>query len=433
MKKHFRKKLLVDNIIPKKINDISKKYRNLLLKDLEKGLLETETVTKCHCGCQQLETISKIDRFGLPFGSLICKGCGLILTSPRLKEKSLPYYYDKYYHPLNFGIENLNNRNALFGDGQGKKIFNKLKQYLPNKKMLKVLEIGTGTGSVLQEFKDAANIHSIQVNELGTEYSQECIKACQQRNINVTEGNLETIVNKNETYDIIILSHVFEHFIHLKKELNNLKKIMTEDTLLYIEVPGLFVNHKKWYYDFSYLIYHVHAHMYNFSKDTLTNVLSQSGFIEIDSNEEVEAIYKIGNPSQSHPKNIMQKTLDYLLFLDENQEYFLKEFKDKIFYEKQYRQQQQTIINREQTIKGKESLIHKQQQTIQKQQQTIINREQTIKGKESLIHKQQQKLQELEQKLRKIKISILKLKRTYILIHPIKKYKYYKEILKDIL
>ena len=422
MNNNFRKNLLIDNIIPKKINDIAKKHRALLMHDLENNVIETETISTCQCGSLNLEELSKIDRFGLPFGSLICQDCGLVSTSPRITNKSLPYYYNKYYHPLNFGIESLENRNALYSDGQGVKIFTKLKPFLPKTNKLNILEIGAGTGSVLTEFKEEAKKHKIEVTELGTEYSDECIRECQNRNINIIEGNIQTVIATNKQFDVIILSHVFEHFVDLKKELSDLRKLMHSQSLLYIEVPGLLVNHKKWYYDFSYLIYHVHAHMYNFTKETLSNLLSQSQFKQIDANEEVEAIYKLSDNNKINTINSYSETLKYLKFLDENNAYFVQESEDKRFYERQYYQQQQTIINRENTIQGKEALINKQKDQIEKQKDQIEKQKDQIEKQNTKIEKQNTKIEKVNKKLTSIKT----------LLHPIQKYKAYKNLIKEI-
>jgi len=253
LKQDFRKELLKTNITSKKLTEVSKKYKDTFLEDLKNKVIQTEVVKVCQCRSSKLEKLTKIDRFGLPFGSLICKECGLILTSPRISQKSLPYYYDKYYHPLNYGVENLENQTALFKDGQGEKIFGILKDFLPKKDKIKVLEIGAGTGSVLYELKKEAKSNNILVEELGCEYNQDCIEKSKAKGINTIFGDTKTIVSLNQKFDVIILSHVFEHFINLKQELNNLQKLMTKETLLYIEVPGIMVNHKKACYNFSLL------------------------------------------------------------------------------------------------------------------------------------------------------------------------------------
>ncbi len=310
----FRQELLRTDIVPRQLNEVSQKYKELFLKDLESGKIEIEVVTECQCGSSKLEQLTNIDRFGLPFGSLICQDCGLIITSPRIKEESLPYYYDKYYHPLNYGKEHLENQTALFADGQGKKIFNILKEHLPKREKIKVLEIGSGTGNILSEFKEEAKKESISVEELGTEYNQDCIDLAKSREINIIYGNIDTVVKKEEKFDVIILSHVFEHFIDLQKEMNSLKQLMHSETLLYIEVPGVMKSHEKDYYDFSFLGYLVHAHMYNFTKATLVNTVVHYGFKNIYSNEEVESVFKLTDKTEENTQsaNSYNEIMEYL-------------------------------------------------------------------------------------------------------------------------
>ncbi|WP_257110071.1 class I SAM-dependent methyltransferase [Aliarcobacter trophiarum] len=294
----------------------------MFLEDFKNKVIKTELVEKCQCGSLNLEELTKIDRFGLPFGSLICRDCGLVMTNPRMSQESLSYYYDKYYHPLNYGEEHLENQVALFEDGQGKKIFTIIKDFLPKKEKISVLEIGAGTGNVLSEFKEEAKKENIIVEELGTEYNNNCINKCKEKSINTIFGNIQTVIGLNKKFDLIILSHVFEHFIDLNKELDDLKQLMVDKTLLYVEVPGLFVIHEKDYYNNSFLGYHIHAHMFNFNKDSLNNLMHMSGFESKFINEKVESVYSLkhninGSIQNNFIKNSYSKVLNYLELLSE--------------------------------------------------------------------------------------------------------------------
>ncbi len=331
----YRINLLCENKIPRKLNDVSKKYKNMLSREINDKKILTETIRECQCGSTKLELLTNIDRFALPFKSLICQECGLVMTSPRIKEESLPYYYEKFYHPLTYGKESLEKQEVLFSKGQGNKIFNLVKDFLPKQKELKVLEIGVGTGSVLKEFKYEANLNNYLVQELGTEYSSECIEICKKNDIKAIFGNAESAIEHNIEFDLIILSHVFEHFIDLQKELNTIKHLMTKKSILYIEVPGLFIIHKKPGYNFSLLGYLTHAHMYNFTLDSLNNILSMHGFKMLYGNEEIESIFIFDN-KKTHIQNAYLKIMHYLEFLDNNQNYFntqqniLKKYNNRI-------------------------------------------------------------------------------------------------------
>jgi len=399
--KDFRKELLRTDIVPRKLNEVSLRYKEMFLEDLESGKIKTEKVTQCQCGSKNLEQLTKVDRFGLPFGSLICKDCGLVITSPRICEESLPYYYDKYYHPLNYGKEHLEDQTALFADGQGKKIFNILKEFLPNKEKLKVLEIGAGTGNVLAEFKDEAKLHNINIQELGTEYSNDCItKAKKENNINVIFGNIETIEKRKEKFDVIILSHVFEHFIDLHEELKRLKKLMTEDTLLYIEVPGIMVNHKKSYYNFSFLGYLVHAHMYNFTKDTLVNILQNYGFKNIIANEEVESVFTLDKSSDYVYKNSYKDIINYLQKFYDSYEFLKLAILEKL------EKLEIRIQTRDEEIQNLKETVEKQKIRIQTRDEEIQNLKETVEKQKIRIQTRDEEIQNLKETVEKQKIRI---------------------------
>jgi len=400
----------------RELNDVTKKYKELLLKDIESKAILLEKVEECIC-CKnkKFEKLLDVDRFDLPFGSYICKDCGLVTTSPRIKQESLPYYYEKYYHPINYGKESLENQTALFKEGQGKKIFDKLKPYIKAKSKLSILEIGAGVGNVLDEFKVEATIKNIEVDLLGTEYSDECIIQCEKKNISTIKGNAETILTTGKTFDLIILSHVFEHFIDLNNELTILKKLLDKDGLLYIEVPGILDIHDKEYYDFSFLGYSVHAHMYNFSLKTLTNVAQNNNFTLLEGNEEVTAIFQ-----QSETKKITSQnsSVEILKYLD-----YLKN--DKIIFTKIF-----TKLNKD--IEKYKTQVENRNKDIEKYKTQVENRNKDIEKYKTQVENKNNENKSLKDILMNIQKSYSKIKSISIIQNPHKKYKAYTNLMKEI-
>ena len=288
----FRNILFEKDRIPRKLNENAEQQRLLFLEYIKNGKIKTEEVTSCQCGSEELEKIANIDRFGLPFSSLICKKCGLVITSPRIAPSSLPEYYDRFYHVLNYGHLHVHDQQALFRLWQGNKIYRMLKPYLPDKKELSLLEIGAGTGNVLKEFTAEAAKEEVAVSAEGTEYSYDCIEECRQAGVNIVYGDLDTMIAKGGTYDVLILSHVFEHFTDLKAEMSKIKKLIKPEGLLYIEVPGLCNIGNIATYNFDFLEYVIHAHMYNFNRVSLTAVLAEGGFETLAANEKAEAVFR---------------------------------------------------------------------------------------------------------------------------------------------
>jgi 2-polyprenyl-3-methyl-5-hydroxy-6-metoxy-1,4-benzoquinol methylase len=309
---------LVDSpqdFVPRPLNTVSHLYRTQLIKAIDKGKIKITEVTSCYCGAILKEQLSRIDRFGLHFSTYICGQCGLISTSPHISEESLGSYYDRIYHPLHFGVESLQEKQALFMVGQGHKIFQILLPFIRDRKQITLLEIGVGTGSIMVEFLQSAKDHGIDANCIGTELSKECINVARERGLNVVYGSLEQIEKMKTRFDIIVLSHVFEHFINLDKEIAKIRELIHSDSLVYVEVPGVMVLHKSGQYNFDYLQYFTHAHMYNFNLTSLTNIFNRNGFRLISGNEYISAVYTNGQ-QKVLVENNFSELLNYLKFVE---------------------------------------------------------------------------------------------------------------------
>jgi len=362
----------------RRLNPVSVKYREMLLQDIDSGRVKIESVTHCMCcnGTSFEELLVK-DRFDLPFGSNLCVNCGLIVTSPRIKQGSLVYYYDKYYHPLNYGKESLERQDSLYGSQQGIKIFDRLKSHIQSSR-IDVLEIGAGVGNVLNEFRDKAAASNIDVDVLGTEYSQQCIEKCQANDVSTIFGDASTVLELNRTFDLIILSHVFEHFIDLNAELAKLKKLLKVDGIVYIEVPGVFKNHLKHYYNFSFLGYSVHAHMYNFTLKSLENVLSSNGFSMLEGDEEVFGVFKFTGRLSECESNAYDEIKYYLNFLQENQEYALDQHKLVLSYKALLVSKSKEIESKSKEIESKAEKIEVLSEAISQSEVEITKNNTTL-------------------------------------------------------
>ena len=97
--------------------------------------------------------------------------------------------------------------------------------------------------------------------------------------------------------DIIIYSHVIEHILDLNKELQTIKNSITEDTIVYIEVPGLKEIHKN--YESNILKYFQNARTFHFTLETLTNLFSKNGFELICGNQFVQSAFRLTNDAVS--------------------------------------------------------------------------------------------------------------------------------------
>lgn len=326
------------------LNKVQVDTKKKFLKAIDEHSIVLHNREECLCGSANKECIANIDRFGLPFKSLICISCGLVMTQPILSEESLSLYYNRFYHPLTYGTEST--IEYLYEQGQGAKIFNIMEEYLKTNK-LNVFELGAGSGSNLDEFRSAAKLKNIDSNLYGLEFNIGYVEKARKFNINLDSISLDDFAKKNDVlYDVIILSHVLEHFVNIKETLELLKSIGHKDTLFYIEVPGLLDLKTRYEYDCNLINYLTHAHIFNFSLQSLISTLSLYGLELIKGNEKIESIFKCSENTEVLDKSNSYKSIvSYLKDLEENHRVYSSK-------NPQYRLYKRTIRKIKGIIKG---------------------------------------------------------------------------------
>lgn len=270
-------------------------------KALDSGEIELEIITHSPFGGKPLLPLSTIDRFALPFGSWLCPDTGIIVTSPRIKESSLPKYYEKYYHPMNYGKKDMSMQQSLFASGQGAKIWNLVRPHLKteSQKCFEVLEIGAGLGDVLHGLQHQAREDGIELSVMGTEYNLQCINVAKNSGVHMISGGFDEALSLNKRYDIVILSHVFEHLTDLSGSMEKLHHLLAPEGVLYIEVPGLMALNRRPVYDFNFVRYSIHAHTYSFNLTAIEHILRQGGFHLLSGNEECEAVFNATSKNEN--------------------------------------------------------------------------------------------------------------------------------------
>ena len=90
-------------------------------------------------------------------------------------------------------------------------------------------------------------------------------------------GGIEEAIDQGIKADIVILSHVLEHFTDPTNELKAVRRLLKSDGMVYVEVPGILNVHvHRWDCDFMWFI--VLAHTYLFSKSPLEYLIRKCGY-----------------------------------------------------------------------------------------------------------------------------------------------------------
>lgn len=227
----------------------------------------------CFCGDNQgVEVINK-DRYGIFYTIKLCPKCGVMYASPRMTNKSAEEFYQTEYRGIyeygsdkedewKLGIERAELCKTLIDEFEIKPKV--------------VFDIGCNMGQHLSLFKDTETY--------GVDYSFENVIYGKEKGLNLFHGGIEILEGLGKKADLIILSHVLEHFNDIGEELNRISKLLSDDGVLYVEVPGLYTH--------SHSTLFQNAHNWQFNKTTLIYAMKSCGWDEMYTDERIRSLWK---------------------------------------------------------------------------------------------------------------------------------------------
>lgn len=220
-------------------------------------------------------------------GIVRCKDCGLVYTNPMVREPEKNYWGDekKYFEEARLIFE---------GKGRSHRDVN----YIDDLKMIErfkprgnFLDIGTNMGMFLRHTRgkrwDVTGIEpSPALSQMARKYFGLNIKTCYLHEAGFRDGS----------FDIVTMTDVFEHIAEPEKMLEDIKKVLRKDGILFIKVPNGKYNLLKLFLarlmkkTGDYDIFDSYEHLTHYSHKTLRRMLEKSGF-------KIKKIY-IGRPIQ---------------------------------------------------------------------------------------------------------------------------------------
>lgn len=216
------------------------------------------------CGLDQFTKLRdhRLETLGLYVS--VCKNCGVVCLNPRMNDQDYADYYTTEYYGQ-YQPHPKRQPSPTSGSDRAIQIGNDLQPWLQNS--TRVLEVGCGPGGNLIELKNRG------ITELtGLEPSVECSEILQSHGIQCLNGVLSDvdILDTAGPFDVLILSHMLEHFVDPASALRRIRNLLADDGLLYILVPNI--------YDGDYRRQFTVPHTFYFSPNTLQFLLYNSGF-----------------------------------------------------------------------------------------------------------------------------------------------------------
>lgn len=198
------------------------------------------------CKSDAFEKIGKAFFLKKKSDVLKCKKCGSTVKDQDSHLKELNEYY-----------QNIQHDDAILFINKTKDQLNFLKKNIDFTKVKNILEIGPGPSGLLLKFDS---------NRYACEIDQKSIEVLEKNGV-VNFKSLDQIRNKK--FDLIILSHVFEHIIEeLDNYLLDLFKLLSNDGYIFIEVPSS---------EYELMIYNNELINHNFT-DAHKRSCSENGF-----------------------------------------------------------------------------------------------------------------------------------------------------------
>jgi len=235
---------------------------------------------KCLCKQENDILLSQTDRHCVEFITVVCKSCGLIRAQNYFEKQDVEHLYKTFYR------EDYKKFSPAEKFYQEKKrsilrydLLNKYKTKPFDN--LKIVDLGGGAGGMLDHFNKSNEKYLL-------DYFEPYLNYAKTKGIRSITGGLDKIHFKP---DIIILSHVIEHWSDFKYEIKKLIEIQKiNETLNYIEFPGI-DSIKKGRREGD-ILGDIHIpHVYYFSSYVFENLMNRYGFKKIYIDTEIKSIF----------------------------------------------------------------------------------------------------------------------------------------------
>lgn len=239
-------------------------------------------------GAEEEIVIAETDRYGLPLRTVLSAGSGLMRSDPYYDENYLHDFYRQHYRPLYRPVRFSQPWFLTEQIKHGQRLLERHRSNLP--RPARVLDVGCGMGGALVAFKFDG------CTTLGCDWGEPYTARARSLGLDVRTGGLETVADE-EPFDLIILSHVLEHVNDPIGFATQIGRLLTDDGILHIELPGI-LNIAAGY-NGDVLEYLQSAHLWHFTQSTLTATLARAGLAVAQCDETITCIAQKGAVSNA--------------------------------------------------------------------------------------------------------------------------------------
>jgi SAM-dependent methyltransferase len=232
---------------------------------------------------QKYESITAFGGAGYSQNVVICKNCGFTYSNPSPSSEELSKYYQMFSNYENPQRDGKESEQTV---AKWERTYDLIEKHFPTDYNGIVLEIGCATATGLSIFKSKGwNVLGIEPSAIASNIARELY------DIEVINGLFDSkLLVDRGPFDIIILSHVLEHLLSPELILSDIRNLLGNRGIVYVEVPNLLR-------PFVPMGYFTIEHLNYFTPTTLLSLMEIGGFtVEtelFDNSADIEPFYPV--------------------------------------------------------------------------------------------------------------------------------------------
>ena len=196
-------------------------------------------ITCCICSSNNLTYLN----FGYYFNeqslrAVKCRNCAAIFIYPQPSQEDIKSLYEKDYFKSSDLQIRPHGRADYFQSVESEK--EKITYEKRLREISKIvdkgtlLDIGCGPGHFLRFVKQKGwDVTGIEISDFAASYARETF------NLNVITGTIDSVKLPPNTFDVIFLGDLLEHVPNPKILLENLRELLSDKGIIYIEIPSV--------------------------------------------------------------------------------------------------------------------------------------------------------------------------------------------------
>ena len=198
-----------------------------------------------------------------------CSDCGVYFLFNRPTEDEIGNYYDRDYQPYVSWYNFLTEKFISYRTKKEVRLFGKL-----NKGAKKLLDVGCSWGKYIKDMHDYGGFSVI-----GVEFNKKMCSVGQNKlGLDIRHGNLIEQKFDDNSFDIIVLSHVIEHLYNPKEVIKEIYRILSLNGLVFIKTPNINTFERRIFAKY-WFPFEAPRHTVLFNKKNLCLLLSRNSFV----------------------------------------------------------------------------------------------------------------------------------------------------------